>query len=197
MESVDRVMSAFAQVDQKIAAFQLKTGLRCVSGCGRCCPESDIQTTVLEMIPAAHEILCRGQSGFWIDRIAEQNSTGRCVFFSTEQLPDSSGHCEFYKWRPAICRLFGFATVHNRLNQKLLAACKYMKQTCPETVATAVACQDEAPCFSDVGTSIYGLDPALGTRLMPINEALEKAVTRLGLYMQMVQNESLGHITAA
>jgi hypothetical protein len=51
-------------MDQGVVEFQLKTGLRCLAGCGRCCPRAPVQATVSEMLPAANEILLRGEVVF-------------------------------------------------------------------------------------------------------------------------------------
>jgi uncharacterized protein len=197
LDSVAKVRSLFSQIDQCIVEFQLKTGLRCISGCGRCCPEGDVFTTVLEMLPVAHDILCQGAADSWLARIDAQAPSPLCVFYRYDVAPGDPGHCLTYADRPAVCRLFGFAAVHNRMGGKELSVCKVLKQANPEAVQCAVQHQNEAPCFPQIGTLIYSQDPASGTRLLPINQALREALMRLGLQMQISQSEALGNTTAA
>ena len=62
MEIVSQVMDLYTQIDKAVAEFQLKCGLRCPSGCGACCPTANVETTILEMMPLALEILRRGEA---------------------------------------------------------------------------------------------------------------------------------------
>lgn len=185
MMIVSQVMLLYDKLDQRVARFQLETGLKCPFGCGLCCPTATVYATVLEMLPAAGEILRRGEGEFWLERIRRAPSAPGCVLYLTERPEDAPGNCGFYTWRPAVCRLFGFAAVHTRDGKQVLAACKQLKILDPETVATAMDHSAGAPCLSNVGSLLYALDPASGSRLMPVNEALQEAIHRMGLYLQM------------
>lgn len=190
-------MAVYGQMDQQVAAFQLRSGLRCLPVCGRCCPQAAVEATTLEMLPAAHEILLRGESNVWLQNIRMTNRASTCVFYNEHDDAGGQGHCAFYTWRPTVCRLFGFAAVRNRHQPKLLSVCKYLKATSPVEVAAAISLQTEAPCFSEAASQVYSLKPDLGARLLPINVALQKAILHLGLRMQLGQIEALGNTTAA
>lgn len=196
MEIVSRVKTIYAEIDQQVVAFQLATGLHCPNGCGSCCADADVHTTTLEMLPGAHEILCRGESAFWLERIQAQVPDKECVFYQHHPAAEAQGHCAIYAMRPAICRLFGFAAVRNRKGALELAACKHLKQSNPEDVARARAHQSQAPCFIYFGTLLETIDLS-ASALMPINEALRCAILRLGLQMQMSHSEALGTTSAA
>lgn len=185
MRIVSQVMMLYAELDRQVTRFQLKTGLQCPFGCGLCCPTASVYATVLEMLPAAEKILRRGTEQKWLERIAQTPSTPGCVLYLTDRPEDSPGNCGFYTWRPAVCRLFGFAAVHTRENKQVLGACKHLKILDPMAVASAMAHAADAPCFSNVSSMLYAIDPTLGNRLVPINEALKEAIHRMGLYLQM------------
>ena len=197
MDIVAQVMAVYAEMDQQVVAFQLKSGLRCLAGCGRCCPQAPVEATVLEMLPAANEILLRGQGDVWLENLRGKENSADCVFYSDYPDPGSQGHCTFYNWRPTVCRLFGFAAVRTRHKQKKLSVCKYLKPGHPAEVAAAMVLQAEAPCFSDAASRVYSIKPDLGANLMPINAALRNAILHLGLRMQLGQSEALGTVTAA
>jgi uncharacterized protein len=190
MVIVSRVMALYAELDQQVARFQLETGLECPFGCGLCCPTARVYATVLEMLPAAAEILRRGAEAYWLDRISRAPSAPGCVLYQTDRPEDAPGHCGFYTWRSAVCRLFGFAAVHNRSGEQVLAACKHLKILAPSAVATAMVHSASAPHFSNVSAMLYAIDPTLGNRLIPINEALQEALHRMGLYQQMAEQET-------
>jgi Fe-S-cluster containining protein len=194
---LEQIGALHARIDQQVKAFQLKTGLRCPNRCGACCPTADVHASVLEMLPAAHEVLCRGAAGQWLERLEAGTDTDVCVFYERQPAPEAPGHCGLYASRPSICRLFGFATVRNRNGERELSVCRQVKEADPGAVALARLYQAEAPCFSDTCTEISALDMVLGARLLPINEALRRAILRLGLSMQLSQSENLGIISAA
>ncbi len=197
MKVVSEVTAIFDQIDKKVAEFQLKSGLRCPKMCGVCCPTTDVQTTIIEMLPAAHGILCRGAGAFWLERITAQKPSDICVFYQIRPAPEASGHCEFYACRPVVCRLFGYGAVRTREEKLVLAVCKHLKHADPDRVAAAVALEAEAPCFAWYGTQICGLDPVLGTKIMPINAALRRAIEWVGLRMHLADSEALNFSTAA
>jgi uncharacterized protein len=197
LKFVSKVMALFAVIDKNVAEFQLRSGLRCPRMCGVCCPTADVQTTIIEMLPAAKEILYRGAGAFWLDRISGQDPSSLCVFYRTRPAPEASGHCEFYAWRPAVCRLFGYAAVRTREGKSALAVCKHLKQTAPDDVAAARALEVEAPCFTWYGTQICGIDPVLGTKILPINIALQYAIERMGLQFHLAFDERLGASSTA
>jgi Fe-S-cluster containining protein len=187
LEIVSQVMDLYADIDKAVAAFQLRSGLRCPAGCGLCCPAADVRVTVLEMLPIAHEILCDQDAEAWMVRLAAQTVGGRCALYSEKQIPDA-GHCTFYSRRPVLCRLFGYAAVRSRTGARALSVCKYIRQNDPQTAAAAMALADEAPCFIHYGSRAYALDPVLGNGLMPINTALRQAIERLGLSLSLAES---------
>jgi hypothetical protein len=103
------------------------------------------------------------------------------VLYSEMRISDA-GHCSFYSFRPALCRLFGYAAVRSRTGAQALSICKHIRQNDPQTAAAAMAYAEEAPCFVHYGSRVYALDPVLGNGLMPINTALRRAIERLGLH---------------
>jgi Fe-S-cluster containining protein len=195
MELLYKIMGVYAQIDQQVATFQLRTGLRCPNGCGICCPEAEVYASSIEMLPAANELLLRGESQLWLETIMAAGPDGICVFYQKNVL-NATGHCDHYSLRPAVCRLFGFASVRNRLGERVLSTCKVLKTNFVQDTAKAVEYQNEAPCFSQFSPLLMDID-ASATRLLPINEALRQAIMRLGLQMQMAHGEKLSTHTAA
>jgi uncharacterized protein len=182
---ISKIMALYAELDEKVSQFQRLTGLQCPFGCGLCCPTATVDATVLEMLPAAAEILRQGTESYWLERIAEAETRIGCVLYADNRADNAPGHCGFYPWRASVCRLFGFAAVRTRDGSSSLAVCKHLKIANPDMAKYAAAHADQAPMFSDIGAILYALDPALGSHVMPITEALGKAIQRLGLALQM------------
>lgn len=190
----EQVLAFFGELEKQVAQFQIKTGLRCSPGCGRCCPTAAVHTTVLEMLPAAGEILRQGASDHWLSVTSQTHTGPGCVFYQAEE---TAGHCRFYAWRPGVCRLFGFASVRTRTGGRALSVCNHLKTNDPATVAAAMTHAADAPCLSDLCTRLHGIDPSAAKRLFPINEAIRIAIQRMGLYIQMASGEKFGRISAA
>lgn len=197
VDIVSAVMELYGRIDRSVAEFQLKSGLRCSAGCGACCPAADVQVTILEMLPLAHEIICRREAAVWLERLASPEAGRRCLLYCADPGQEAAGHCRFYNWRPALCRLFGFAAVKCRDGSKALSVCKHIKRTDPAGAEAALRLAEHAPCFVHYSSRLYGLDPALGNELMPINTALRRAIDRIGLYLSFAYRETLRDNSAA
>jgi hypothetical protein len=97
-------------------------------------------------------------------------------------LPESGGHCLLYARRPVVCRLFGFAAVRNRLGMLELSTCQPIRRDFPQAVLRAeawLAAGSPAPLLAGYSQRLFGLDPT--ARLLPINEALKRAIAHCGL----------------
>jgi Fe-S-cluster containining protein len=197
LEILSRVMDLYAQIDKSVAEFQLKCGLRCPTGCGACCPTAYVETTILEMMPIANEILCRDEADVWLQRLTPQMDAGKCRLYISAPEQADSGHCSFYRWRPSLCRLFGFSAVRTRSGAKALSVCKHISENDPLGAAAAAVLADQAPAFIYYSAQVYRIHPVLGNALMPINTALRHAIERIGLQHSFAYGETLRDNSAA
>ena len=197
MEIVSQVMDLYTQIDKAVAEFQLQCGLRCPAGCGACCPTANVETTILEMMPLAQEILCRGEAEAWLQKLKSPIEAGKCLLYITDPEQTATGCCSFYRWRPSLCRLFGFAAVRNRNGGRSLSVCRYIRQNDPKGAAAATVLAEQAPAFFQYSVLVYNLHPVLGNILLPINTALHQAIERIGLHSSFAYGETLGVNSAA
>ncbi len=174
---LDAVRQIYADIDGQIATLQDASGLQCPIGCGKCCENPEVETTVLEVLPLAFELLQNQEAEFWLEQAAKSNYAGVCIFYEADAKIPGNGRCGKYASRPALCRLFGFASIKNKQNQPELAACKIHKQTTPNLLANLDA--EMAPNFSDFSTQLRNIQPS--GELMPINQAVAAAIHRVGL----------------
>ena len=76
----------------------------------------------------------------------------------------------------------------------MLAACMHMRKNMPVQIAEVYEMIHKGlkvPCFSDFSIRISNLGPSLGSRLLPINLALQIALEREGLRDQF--NDKQGY----
>lgn len=204
-ELAAQVMAVYGRVDGAIAAFQAVVPLACPAGCGACCTYPEVEATPLEMLPLAVELFRRGEGELWLERLetAAGPGAGPCQFFAPDPLDPASGRgrCTVYPWRPALCRLFGFATVMSKYGEPTLAVCARHREQVPDGVASAIAALAEnpscLPSFGAIAEQIIALDPSWGRDRLSINEAARVALGRVGFWVQLTGQTTLESLGAA
>ena len=99
----------FEELNGEIAWFRLEVGLKCPGACGYCCENSVVETTELEMLPMALELVRRGEAEKFYEAGEKMDFDGRCVLYEPDLDRPGNGRCGRYNLRPLICRLFGFS----------------------------------------------------------------------------------------
>ena len=183
LQNAIRVEALFSDIDVHAKQFAAESKLTCPVGCGRCCENPDIETTVIDMLPLAVHLKDKGR----LDEVAmslPHTLTDACVFFE-KHAGEGGGRCTVYRYRPSICRLFGFAASRDKNQNPILAACKVHKQSQPEVVENAKreveARRLNPPLFSTYAGRLDDIDPVLANRHYPINVALLLAIEKIAL----------------
>ena len=172
----------FAEASRLTRAFQVKTRLTCPEGCGSCCASPFIETTELELLPLADELIRKGKAETCYDKAEAREFRGQCIFYNPA---GKGGCCEAYHLRPLICRLFAYSGNRDKYGRIRLVTCKIIKEADPVLAEKALA--DVAsgkiipPVMSGYIMQASSLDPELSHESLPINTAFKKAVERLGL----------------
>jgi uncharacterized protein len=182
----DQVSNLFATIDRHTQAFQSATGLRCPSGCGKCCDNEKIEVTVLDCLPLAIDLFQKGEGEFWLTQFTEP-SRESCLFYQRDPVEAGKGQCLQYEGRPLLCRTFGFGTVRNKAGMPELAVCSVHRETQPETVLRSqqsIQSGYPAPNFADLAMQLEAIDPAIGRERYPINQAMRRALERVGFQQQ-------------
>ena len=182
----EAVVRVYRRLDLHLRTFQSFAGLRCTPGCGECCLSDSVEATILELFPAARRVEQEGDLERTLEILRFKAASDRCLFYSPEEreLPNgadrSSGHCGMYDCRPLMCRLFGFAACLDREGRRQLVTCRKVRERMPEETRKAregvSAGSIPAPVMSNYSMEIFSIDPSLGVRLYPINEALAQAL---------------------
>jgi Fe-S-cluster containining protein len=194
--SYEAVMQQYCEIDRQTARFAAESGIRCSDGCGACCHSPHVEATAEELAPLAHAIIARGEAGRLLARIDAAHGSGdrRCVLFATDPQEDPMrGRCSEYPWRPAMCRLFGFAGQRGPDGDARFTACRQHTATMPEVVANARSAiaggRLELPILADLASSVRAVAGGPGP-LRPINEALAEAIAAAALRARLRAEES-------
>ncbi len=175
---VQAVEKVFAKLEKELASFKNATGLKCISGCGLCCHNPEINATALEFLPFAYHLHKNGLAYQWLDDL-QQNDSPMCQIFQPLKLQNDKGFCSQYKFRGLICRLFAFSANRNKYGEPQLATCKTIKGEYPSEYEKAVDYISEdgkVPIMTDYYHQLRMIDPDLGRELIPINNAIAEAL---------------------
>lgn len=181
------VMAVYDELAEQLRTTTRMTGLGCPTGCGACCLSPNVQATPLEVLPAVAALTRHAPVEHWLDRL--ELSDLPCTFYAADPQNPSQGRCQTYETRPLLCRLHGFAARRNKYGGRDFAACRVMRLHQPEVVHAVITQvsqeADIVPMYGDWYARIAGLNPSLGSELLPINQAFAAALRWLGLRLQM------------
>ncbi len=178
IRKVKALEKVFAALDQEINMLQTTSGLHCLAGCGKCCFKADIEATPLEFLPFAFHLLLTDR----IEAVYQQlldKKTPTCVIFKPVLGSLEKGTCSQYPYRGLICRLFAYSANRDARGEAQFITCKPIKENQPATVMAIKAAmkrQESVPMMSDYYFKIRSIDEDLGTKLMPINHAIQQAM---------------------
>lgn len=184
MNSFNNIINAYKRLDKTIARFQAATGIYCPDGCGICCMEWWVEASIIEMLPLALEIYARRREENVLMSIQEKekHQDFRCALILPEPPKDGKGSCGYYEFRPLLCRLFGFASRKNKFNEPEFSPCRIIKSTDPDGVRRAEIAVSEGmkvPVYQEAFMRIASINPGMGYRILPINQALKGALEHL------------------
>jgi len=187
------MMVLFESIDGQTKEFAGQTGLKCKSGCGACCTNPDVETTVAEVLPLAVHLWSNGQGEGFLEDGSPKFSKSICVFYKPDPVRKDHGSCSIYAYRPGLCRLFGFAARKDKHGQNILVTCKVIKdsqpQVCKQTQEGLKTGALGAPLLNTHAFAVSNIDPVHGGKLFPINEAISLAVEKVGYIVPKKQNK--------
>jgi len=166
----------YRRLDRHLSAFKRRSGLACVYGCGLCCRTGELNATVIEFLPSAYDLYQKGESNRILGQIADKKDT-ICVFYN----PFKNGmNCTQYQHRALVCRLFGFSVRNDKLGVPNLVTCVPIKRSME--ARQTIQLLEKAPNLSSYYMRLYGIDPALSNKDLPVNQAIKGAIEQVSLY---------------
>ncbi len=175
-EKVQAVESVFNKLDQEIASFQSWSGLHCKFGCGKCCFKPDIEATILEFLPFAHQLHKEGKAFEWLEKLKSTDSS-ICLILNPTQ--SGAGLCSEYPYRGLICRLFGYSARTNKYAEREFVTCQIIKTEQSENYEQAVdkiAKGSDIPMMNQYYMQLHAIDIDLTRDFYPVNIAIRKAI---------------------
>lgn len=174
---VQLVENLFSKLDQEATLFQKSSGLRCVSGCGKCCTSPNIEASPLEFLPWALHLFINGEAENTLNQLNKTKSS-TCLIYKPLSVINQ-GRCSSYKYRGLICRLFGFGANTDKYGELRLATCRIIKEGQAEnykSTSEAITKGLHVPIFTEYYMQLNQIDFNLGNIILPINKALKMAL---------------------
>ena len=189
--SVFSLLRLYGRLDRDIERFKKSTGIKCAAGCGRCCENPEVETTVLECLPIAVELWRQNQAEDWLKKAEARQLSGPCVFYQPHPHMPGHGRCSVYPWRPLICRLFGFSANTDKNNQTTFVTCATIKKLYADQyieTQTRIGKGLSIPAMFSYSLEVMNINPELGKKQLPINEAIKIAIEKVGLFNVLLKS---------
>lgn len=188
-ENVKAVEQIFASIDEASAGFWGKAGIKCPSGCDKCCHGENIAASPLEYLPYSYNLYLNNQleEKFW----EFKNSGSKTCFLLESDAATQKGRCTQYKYRGIVCRLFGNSAIITKTGEKAFSGCRILKDQIADEVAFKTKLQHIAPVYSEYYMQLRAVENNYGGMLCSINEAILKAMEIV--YFNTRNNEEANH----
>lgn len=180
-QKIQRTETLQKTIDRDIRQFKLFNRIDCLEHCSECCRYDNIQATALEFLPFAWHTYRLGLLESWLEKL-ENHHEPQCVFYRNR---NEEWGCSIYPVRGLICRLFGFSASLDKNGNPAYAACRILKQNCPEVVKSAserLKNGGRIPVISKFYRRLATIDPVSGNEFMPLNQAIKKALETVYLH---------------
>lgn len=182
---VKLVEQLFQKLEHEIEQFQSESKLHCILGCGKCCTTPDIDASPLEFLPWAFHLFLNGKAEETLYELNKKTNLSCHLYRPLTIVDTNSGSCSNYVYRGLICRLFGYAASQDKYGKLRLATCKIIKENQQESYLYTVEAISNGlyvPIFSDYYMNLSQIDYGLGTQILPINQALKRAIEEVLQY---------------
>jgi Fe-S-cluster containining protein len=164
------------------SSYQKQSGLHCLSGCGNCCNNPEVEASPWEMIPLALRMYDEKRLEEWLDKLADPGQE-HCLMYEPHSPDGHQGKCGVYKERPSLCRMFGVSGYFNKHQEVTLSVCKLIKEKYTDLYESQ-ACSEKTPMLATWSYRLAQLDPQLIQNKLPINLAFKQALEKVALYAQ-------------
>lgn len=197
VKGMEEIIHLYEELDRIIGRLKECGNMECPELCGRCCktPAMNVESSVIEALPLVINLLETGQVDFFYEMLDKFKDCDPCIFYTDEIREGNRGRCSVYRYRPLVCRLFGYSAVINKHGKIAPALCSTIKEAMPGCAARITSLIERGlpvPVFSEYTMRSSMLNPAIGFERYPVNMAVKKAIEFVGLQMSYSSSRDTG-----
>jgi len=176
------VLKLYGELDTEIANFKKRSGLKCITDCSICCESHKVEATTLELLPLAIHLCNKEKGEYWLNKAKESKLSGVCIFYESKPSSQNKGNCSIYRYRPLVCRLFGFSAIVDKNGSLVLQTCAKIKNNFViEYKNVQVNARNDIPIPRMVNftNKLMGIEFTNGVKQLPINQAIADSIGKV------------------
>ena len=182
-----QVQDLFLEISDNFKKFQTNHQIFCLKDCGKCCTYNDIQCSVLELIPFALYIARIPELNPLAEKIRSNPESKFCHLYQSTSDDNKKGFCQYYQYRPSICRIFGAYAAKNKYGKYSVSTCDLLKEQREKSSLGNDEYQNTPMFWTE---KLKSIDPHLAEDKNHINISLLKALDIVDTihYYQQLEN---------
>jgi len=181
---LDQLFEVYADLEQRIAAFKRGFGIDCLDRCTHCCATAKfVEASIFEMLPLSLHFWQEGRAEAVLEKLRWIHPEAPCILLNANPPGGLSGGCSYYRFRPLICRLFGFSATVDKNGAPRVVLCKplnEMDKGIPDRIQEGIREGLPVPLMPDFSRRVAFLHPHFGREKFPVNFALREALEIAG-----------------
>jgi Fe-S-cluster containining protein len=181
---LDQLAEVYADLERQIAEFKRGAGIECLRKCALCCTTAKfVEASILEMLPLSLHFWEEGRAEELLEKLEGIHPEAPCLLLNPDPWDEFGGGCSYYRFRPLVCRLFGFSATVDKNGQPRVVICKPLKKMdrgIPDRINERIREGFPVPLMPDFSRRVAILHPHFGQEKFPVNFALREALEIVG-----------------
>jgi len=188
---LDQLSEVYADLERQIANFKRGAGIECLRKCTFCCATAKfVEASIFEMLPLSLHFWEEGRALEILEKLEGIHPEAPCILLNPNPPDELSGGCSYYRFRPLICRLFGFSATVDKNGKPFISLCVPLKELhsgVAERVNKKIREDLPFPLMADFSRKVAMIHPHLGQEKYPVNIALLEALELVGAKMHFLK----------
>ena len=168
--------------------FQENSGLKCPTGCGKCCMKADISCSPYELLPMAFHLIDSKRAEEVLEK-AKNHSNKNCLFLDVKSEYHGTGQCHEYQYRPFICRAFGLSARIGKHQNIERSVCSILRKIEIDSPNIQIV-DNEIPLIDLWKKKLEIIDPHLLDKEIPIHQGIVILLEKL-LLLEKMHDQSI------
>jgi Fe-S-cluster containining protein len=181
---LDRLSEVYADLERQVAEFKRGAEIECLRKCALCCTTAKfVEASILEMLPLSLHFWEEGRAEELLEKLEGIHPEAPCVLLNPDPSDESRGGCNYYRFRPLVCRLFGFSANVDKDGHPTVAICNPLKKMdggIPDRITERIRQGLPVPLMPDFSRRVAFLHPHFVQEKYPVNIALREALEIVG-----------------